>query len=139
MSTTPLLNRLHLAELFRIARFGLVGVAATGTQALGSLTAAYLQGGHQAKDWLAILIGFPLAFAVSYIGHRYFTFGHGTKSSMFKFLTVALIGLAVAEAVVPFLRAHFGVYLRILVSVMVMPFATYVAAKFWAFKPAPTT
>ena len=134
MFMTLPLTKTHLAELFRIARFGMVGVAATLTQAGGSLLAAYLQGGHHAKDWLAILLGFVPAFAVSYLGHRYFTFGHGSKSSFFKFLTVALIGLAVAEAVLPFLRDHFGVYVRVLVSVLVMPFATYLAAKFWAFR-----
>ena len=130
MSTTERMTKNHVAEAWRIARFGVVGVAATGTQAAGSLLAAYLK----AHDWQAILIGFVPAFAISYIGHRYFTFGHGSKSSFFKFLTVALIGLAVAEAVLPFLRDHFGVYVRVLVSVLVMPFATYLAAKFWAFR-----
>ena len=119
-----------VAEAWRIVRFGVVGGAATVTQAGGSLLAAYLK----AQDWQALLIGFVPAFAISYIGHRYFTFGKGSKNSFLKFLTVALIGMAVAQAVLPFLREHFGIYVRILVSVLVMPFATYLAAKFWAFR-----
>ena len=40
MSTTLPMTKNLVAEAWRIARFGVVGVAATGTQAAGSLLAA---------------------------------------------------------------------------------------------------
>lgn len=131
MSTTAAAPTV-LAEVWRIARFGVVGVAATLTH-LACAEAILLLHTPAA---LSFLLGFLPAFAVSYLGHRYFTFGAGSSGSLLKFLVVALIGLAVGEAALHALAAtgQLGAPLRILISVFLMPFATYFAAKFWAFR-----
>ncbi|MDB5452981.1 MAG: hypothetical protein JWO33_1559 [Caulobacteraceae bacterium] len=131
MSTTPLLTKSLALEAGRLARFGMVGAGAT----LIHLAGAELAVLWHVTPWLAFLLGFAPAFLFSYLGHRYFTFGHGSRDSLLKFLVVALLGLAVGEGVLHLLQPHMGPHLRILVSVFAMPLATYVAARAWAFRP----
>lgn len=120
-------------ELFRILRFGIVGGGATVTH----IAVANLANWLQVTPWLAFLLGFVVAFGVSYLGHRHFTFGHESKGSLAKFFIVAVLGLGVGELVLHLLEgldfAPNAVNLTL--SVFVIPPATYLAAKFWAFKP----
>jgi putative flippase GtrA len=132
MSTTPLLTRNLAAEAGRLARFSVVGVGAT----LIHLAGAELAVLWKVAPWLAFLLGFLPAFLFSYLGHRHFTFGQGSRGSLIKFLIVALTGLAVGEGVLRLTQPHMHAHLGILVSVVAMPLATYVAARAWAFKPA---
>jgi putative flippase GtrA len=125
------LTRNFVAEAARLARFGIVGLGAT----LIHLAGAELAVLWKVAPWLAFLIGFVPAFLFSYLGHRHFTFGHAAPGSLIKFLVVALVGVAVGEGVLRLTQPHLHPHLGILVSVLVMPLATYVAARAWAFRP----
>src|SRR4051812_8146741 len=127
MSTTPLVTRNLVAEAARMARFGVVGGVAT----LIHLAGAELAVLKHVAPWLAFMLGFVPGFTVSYLGHRYFTFGQGSKGSLARYLIIALVGLAIGEGVLHLLEPHFGPPLRILISVFAMPLATYFAARAW--------
>lgn len=120
--------------------FALVGALAALThygvavslESFGILTAAY-----------ANIVGFMLAFPVSYVGHYYFSFAHSAPKSHRKalpqFFLVALCGFVGNEAlVIAGLRYTTWPFWLILAVVMVIvAVSTFLLSKYWAFKSPP--
>lgn len=120
--------------LAQLTRFGTVGGAATLIHLCVAWVAAR---GLEAPPFLANAIGFGTAFAFSYLGHFYWTFGQreGHPVRLPKFLVVSGIGFALTNlitwitvnAALPYEVALFA----ILVTV---PAVTWALSRFWAFR-----
>lgn len=119
---------------FEIARFGLVGIAATLVHAaILSLLIEWLALPVQ----LANISAFVVAFLVSYLGHHRWTFASdaGHKEAASKFLLTAIIGfianVMIMELVVVQLGYHY--LIGFLCVVFSVPPATYVISRLWIF------
>lgn len=122
-----------LAEAFRIARFGVVGVSALLTHmAVAWLVLDRLTG----SPYAASLIGFLVAFCVSFLGHHHFTFAHGQgyARTLPRFFAIAVSGF-LASLIVLNAIVTYGLpkTVSLMVSILVIPALTYVAARLWAF------
>jgi putative flippase GtrA len=125
-----------ITEFFTVFRFGIVGVAATLTHMLFALVALNQLG---LAPIPANLIGFLVAFAVSFGGHSYWTFrGHGAavKTSLVRLLIVAVFSLLLNNAVLWLLveQTLLSDDISIIIAVLVVPPVTYLLSKFWVFR-----
>lgn len=88
---------------------------------------------------LANVIGFVVAFGVSFVGHRCFTF-KGTRTplvtSLLRFAGTALAGFVCNEAVFSLLvrGAGWPSGLALIVALLVAAGQTFVLGRFWAFR-----
>ncbi len=122
------------ATVVQLTRFGLVGIAAT----LVHIGVAWLVHATGASPLLANAAGFLAAFALSYLGHFYWTFSQreGHPKRLPRFVVVAGVGFALSNAIVwgavVLVGAPFELALAvILVSV---PTATWLLSRLWAFR-----
>lgn len=114
-------------------RFGIVGVAATLTYAALGLIFAEMG--------LAVLLGNALAyvisFGVSYVGHHTWSFQSRTshRSALPRFAATQAAGLGLNTIIIAVLM-HWGVpyVLAMLVAIVAVPVAVFLASKFWVFK-----
>lgn len=117
------------------ASFALIGAVATGVHVLVALSAHALAG---AGPLLANLAGYGCAVGVSYLGNARFTFGrptlHGAQFT--RFLAISLAGLAANQAITFALVDRLGLpfWAGLAVVVTVVPAASFVAARLWAFR-----
>lgn len=123
-------------------RFALVGAAATATHALVAMTALR---GLGLQPHLANVCGFLIAFAVSFYGHHVWSFAHTREAGsagrrMLRFLFVALAGFALNSGVLTgwLSLTDWPESLGLLISIAVVPAASFLLARFWAFRPART-
>ena len=83
------------------------------------------------------VFAFLLAFQVSYLGHRYWTFNHQKHSlaSLPKFFSVAAGGFLINEGVFALLLHLSGWYYPIALGITLVLIAilTFLLGKFWAF------
>jgi putative flippase GtrA len=127
--------RTALAEVRRIVRFGMVGVAATLTHIVVANAVLALVTG---SAYVASAVGFAVAFAVSYLGHYHFTFakdnGHG--QSLPRFFLVALTGFLGSLLVLKVIATQAAIpqAVSLTLSILVIPGLTYLAARIWAFR-----
>lgn len=119
----------------QIGRFGVVGIIATLVHLAVAWMAARLFG---APPFLANAAGFAAAFACSYLGHFYWTFGQraGHVARLPRFLIVSGTGFAMTNLVVwlvvkvaeqPFEVALAGI-------LFVVPLTTWLLSRHWAFR-----
>src|ERR1700693_1703299 len=92
---------MHLRELLRILRFGIVGLSAA---AVHYWVVIGLVGFGHIVPLRANFGGFATAFWVSYLGHRHWTFSDsvathdvGKNSSFLRFLLVAVLGFCMNQ------------------------------------------
>ena len=121
-----------------LARFGIVGVAATLVH-YGVALAAARAG---APLLLANLAGFCLGFVVSFLGHHHWTFRRpgaaparaigqsaarffAVSGTSFLFSTVVLAGLVA--------QGRLAAPVALAIAVLMVPLANFVAARGWAF------
>lgn len=124
-------------ELATLARFGVVGVVAT----LVHYGAALLAARAGAPLLLANLVGFLVAFSVSFLGHHHWTFrpaegpARGLRASAARFMVVAGSSFLFSTVVLAGLVAQGRVSapLALGVAVLVVPLVNFVAARGWAF------
>lgn len=117
----------------QLARFGAVGITAMAVHWM--IVALLVPIGLQ--PLIANTIAFAIAFNVSYVGHRYFTFADAaTSHSTFKrFLGVALLSFALNEALYYLLLSAGMEYRLALLLVLVAVAAlTFVLSRYWAFR-----
>ncbi|MEM9138355.1 MAG: GtrA family protein [Pseudomonadota bacterium] len=117
------------------ARFGVVGIAAT---------LIHLGGAWSANRWLdlseymANSAGFALAFAVSYLGHFYWTFQAQSRhrQSLGRFLAVALTGFALSNLIVWAVVAQAGQPFEAALAVilLIVPGSSWLVSRLWAFR-----
>ncbi|WP_022942804.1 GtrA family protein [Psychromonas hadalis] len=135
-----LLRELATNRLFQqLVSFSIVGVGATLTHAvIFNLVFQQLQFHH----FIANILGFCLAFLVSYLGQFHWTFKEQAiqltdkRSAFVKFFKTALLGFAVnlfwSFIILEFLQLHHYYYLALLT--FVTPILIFVLNKFWVFK-----
>lgn len=113
-------------------RFAIIGLLATAVHL--SLVRLYFFSINQPSEYIANIIGFSVAFLVSYLGHRHFTFRQ--KGDFFKFLVVAFVGFILNNAILASLlhQARLTGWLAVTVSTLCVPIITFILAKFWVFK-----
>ena len=113
-----------------------VGALAALVHYISALVAFYLDHGHSASmsNW----IGFLLAFPVSYIGHRFWTFkAHSTNpiSAFIKFFIVALLGFLGNQGLL-WLLLHYTIlpfWFSLATVMVIVAICTYMLSKDWAF------
>ncbi|MDX9875209.1 MAG: GtrA family protein [Spongiibacteraceae bacterium] len=121
-----------VAEAGKLCRFVLVGLLATAVHLAVAALVLWLRPGT--LEFLVNLIAFAVAFQVSLVGHRLYTFR--SNGSGRRFLLVALFGflcnnglLAAALALTPLEGLA-----AITLSTLLVPAVTYLASRFWAFR-----
>jgi putative flippase GtrA len=126
------------ARLARIARFGIVGGAATVTHAaILWLLADRLD----IRPSLATLFGFMTAFSVSYLGHYHFTFGsrmpHRTALPGFALAAVsgAVLNVLIFVIMTDVFRANY--WLAFGVTILAVPPVVFMLSKGLAFERQP--
>ena len=127
-------------QAFEIMRFGIVGVGATLTH----LGVAFLLSHYTDIPLIVInIIAFLVAFGISFTGHYHWTFkSTGPKrESLIRFFIVGISGLAASEAILAML-IHFDVstdFVKLMISIFIIPVVTYFVSKTWAFRTAQRT
>jgi len=130
---------MRLAELWRIARFGVVGLTAAGVHYWTVVALVELIGIAPLR---ANVGGFIVAFWVSYFGHRYWTFSDtvdrqsGQTQSFLRFLSVAVLGFFMNEFLFFLLLHYTGMpyYIALAIVVLTVAVMTYVLSRLWAFR-----
>jgi putative flippase GtrA len=119
----------------QLARFGAVGIAAMAVH--WSIVALLVPLGS--PPLLANVIAFAIAFNVSYVGHRNWTFADTTPhaTTFRRFLGVALLSFALNEALY-YLLLRQGIEYRIALFAVLVAVAalTFVLSRYWAFRRA---
>jgi putative flippase GtrA len=85
---------------------------------------------------LANLIGFAIAFNVSYLGHRNWTFAsdRAHRATFWRFLTVALSSFVINEALYFVLLKFLDYRIALAIVLVAVAALTFVASKLWAFR-----
>ena len=123
----------------RVVKFGLVGVAATVTYYVVSLTMTL---------WMSVfwanLFGYGVAVFVSYYGHHRVTFAAartaaGHRLAMTRFAAATLLSLAASQGTLYFAVRVLSLpdWLGLAMVVMVVPLISFVLFQFWVFAPCP--
>jgi putative flippase GtrA len=122
---------------FRIARFGLVGGCATITLAI--IYSALVVDRTLTPFW-ANIFGYIIAFAVSFLGHRFWTFGDAERGgrnnyAIFRFLIVSLSGLTLNSSAVLILHdwLRLPAWAPLIVFVFFTPLFAFFLNRFWVF------
>lgn len=125
---------MNAGEFWRIARFGVVGVAATATHA----TIAYLL--LTLLHWhplAANVSGFICAFVLSFAGHSRWTFADANhpRGAVFRFFAVQLFGLALSNGLL-WLLLHVNTPRLIALggAILIVPPTSYILSRLWAFR-----
>lgn len=118
-----------------ILDFGTIGILATATHVLVGLGLVHL---GLLAPFGANVIAFLVAFAVSYIGHRSYSFRSTAahRSALPRFLLVALGGLLMNQVTVVVVvhRMMLPYAAALVIIVTVIPAVTFVFARYWAFR-----
>lgn len=128
----------RLPLLAQLSRFGLVGLGATLVHAA---VYGYAVGPAALAPLVANPLAFAVAFALSFLGHRHWTFaGQGDARALPRFLATALFGLASNQLLTWLLVARLGLPpLSALAGILfVTPLLVFVLAKHWAFAAPPS-
>lgn len=120
----------------QVARFGVVGVAATVTHYLTAAAAAVAINAYAAN-----LAGYLAAVGISYHGHKHWTFRarrpRTSRTGQFpRFVVVSVSALGLSELVL-----HLGLHTlalprawALLLAVLAVPPVTFVTTRFWVFR-----
>lgn len=121
--------------LAQAARFGIVGLAATLVHLAVAWLAHHLAG---LVPLAANTLGFLSAFAFSYLGHFYWTFGQrtGHPVRLPRFLVVSATGFALTNLITwvttSFAGASFD--LALVIILVAVPLTTWTLSRLWAFR-----
>lgn len=102
------------------------------------MVAVILESGFEVAPAWSNILGFCVAFPVSYVGHRNFTFRDQAKphyQALPRFLLVALLGFLANQSLV-LLSLHFTLlpfWLVLALVMLLVAVSTYVLSKYWAF------
>ena len=121
-------------EILRIPRFALVGGLATAAHltTASSLVAIHLD------PFAATAIGYLVAVAISFFGHRSFTFGSNQPIPVAggKFVVVSLAALIANIALLNFLLFSdlLSDLLAVSVAAVIVPVISFLGSRLWVFK-----
>jgi putative flippase GtrA len=118
-----------------LARFGLVGTAAAAVH-MGLVWLLVSQ--WQVAALVANVLGFLLAFGVSFVGHHRFSFGAQqarARQALPRFALVALLGFGANELLYAMLlRAGLEYRLALFLVLLAVALMTWLLSRFWAFR-----
>jgi putative flippase GtrA len=118
--------------LNQLIRFGLVGCSACAVHFLVVISLVPLG----MNPLIANVVGFLVAFTVSYFGHKLWTFNHGKSGrSLLKFGVVALLSFLVNEGLFYLLLKFSSMRYEValLLVLFLVALLTFILSKFWAF------
>jgi putative flippase GtrA len=122
-----------------VSLFVVVGLAATACNAVVAIAVQKLFG---LAPLVASLVGYASAVGISYLGNSLLTFRrpvmHGPQ--FVRFAAISLAGFAINQTIVYVATAHFRWPLALaeIPVVLIVPPATFLMSKFWAFRaPEP--
>ncbi|AZL59488.1 GtrA family protein [Tabrizicola piscis] len=122
----------------QVIKFGGVGILATLVHVFTALAARSLL---HVEVQQANLIGFALAFVVSYTGHARVTFNAPMRSGqqIYRFALVALTGFAASSATVWAVTGPMGLSFPVAMAAVavIVPAISFVAMRMWVFTAAP--
>ncbi len=126
-----------MADVGRWLRFGIVGATAAAVHMGVAVAAVEGAGAH---PQVANMLGFAVAFVVSYVGQRYFTFGSTQKHqvALLRFAVVAGTG-AIVNLVVAGVLLKLGLYYAaaIFIGLLTAAVVTYQLNRQWTFADEP--
>ncbi len=130
-----------MSPLLREAvRFASVGLGATLVHLLAAFVANRVFG---LSPFLANAIGFGTAFALSYFGHFYWTFGHrkGHARHLPRFLIVAGCGYLTSNVIVWIVTTRGGLAFEYALAaiLVIVPATTWIISRLWAFQAGQDT
>ena len=127
-----------MTELRKVARFAVIGVAATATHVTIGLLLA--EGLGMAPFW-ANFIAFSAAVFVSYFGNLIWTFDMAAArlGRLPRFAVVSLSGLAANQAIVfaTVNMAGWNYRVALAIVLLIVPALTYLANRQWVFRAPP--
>lgn len=121
-----------MTQILEIGRFGLIGAAAM----LIHLLVVWLGVTAGFDPLVANVLGFVVAFQVSYFGHCHFTFNESPRlSGYWKMLSVSVVGFLFNEFAyyMVLTRTSFDYRSSLAVILIVTAAGTFLAAKCWVF------
>ena len=124
-----------MSLIYRLFRYGVVGVIASGTYAVATFSIISLS---DIGDVIASVIGYLLAMPVSYVGQRYFTFRSqgAIKSEIPRFILVQGANLVLAATVMA-VSVHWfdlGSIIGIICVIILIPLMTFIAMSIAVFR-----
>jgi putative flippase GtrA len=118
----------------QLARFGVIGIAAMVVH--WCVVALFVPLGI--APLLANVIGFCIAFNVSFFGHHHWTFASADsqRNTFKRFLGVAVLGFVVNECMYSLLLTFTRLDYRVALGIVLIAVAglTFVLSRFWAFR-----
>ena len=116
--------------------FGLVGVAAMATQLGAVIVIVELTGLHPLS---ANILGFLVAFNVSYWGHRHLSFplsDRSIKRTLPSFLGIAILSFLINELLFFILLHYTDLHYQtaLIIVLLCVGAITFITSKLWAFK-----
>ena len=120
-------------SLMRFIRFCIVGGLATVVDLAICFYLIHFVESLSRHEAVVATIGFIIAFSVSYVGHRYFTFRKG--GSVLKFFAVSVFSYLIRILIINVLTA-FDIrgFPPIFIAAVSVVFVTYFLSKFMVFK-----
>ena len=117
--------------------FAVVGATSTAINYVGALAAQHLLG---LGPLPAGVLGYAMAVGVSYFGNSLLTFRRPAihAPQFARFAAISLVGLAINLGLV-FVGTHtigWPLWKALIPVVLIVPAATFVMSKFWAFREA---
>ncbi|MDA7888839.1 GtrA family protein, partial [Akkermansiaceae bacterium] len=123
------------ALLGQAARFGMVGLVATGVHFCLALLLIHFS----VTPLIANLGAFIGAFSISYLGHVHWSFrdqDHDKKQSLSRFLTISIGGFIANEILFAVLlqSTHLPPGIALAIVLTVVAGSTFILSRNWAFK-----
>lgn len=121
--------------LLQLIRFGIVGSCAA---LVNMLMVIWQVESFKTNPLIANIFAFLVAFNISYVGHRYWSFAKTSlrhKESIVRFLVVATMSFILNEGLFfIFLNLlHLQYIFALLLVLIIVPLFTFISSKFWAF------
>ena len=122
------------SELWRLARFSIVGAIATGVYVVVAMIAI---GAGGATPMVGATVGFCASFLVSYVGHFRFTFAvpGRYRDYVVKFAVSSMVSLLLSTSAIWVTTKILKIDYRLaLVAVaIIIPICNYLVSRFWVF------
>lgn len=120
----------------QLIRFGIIGFCAA---AVHTIIVVWLVKSFGFNPLIANIFAFLIAFNVSYVGHRYWSFAETNakhKIAIPRFLLVAIISFILNEGLFYIFLNIFNFYYiaALLLVLIIVPIFTFVSSKLWVFK-----
>lgn len=120
----------------QIIRFGLIGCCAA---IVNIIMVVWLVEKFNFHPLIANIFAFFIAFNISYLGHRYWSFAEANtkhQTALPRFLLVAIASFILNEGLFYIFLNIFNFYYKIalLLVLIIVPIFTFVSSKWWVFK-----